>query len=65
MPEGHQGLHGFLYGEDGAEAHEGGSSYTFREVRPLGLLRTWTLTRCGIPCTAGLMQLIGRLSYAG
>lgn len=38
MPEGHQGLHGFLYGEDGAEAHEGGSSYTFREVRPLGLL---------------------------
>lgn len=33
VPEGHQGLHGFLYGEGGAEAHEGGSSYTFREAR--------------------------------
>lgn len=31
MPEGHQGLHGFLYGEGGAEAHDAGSSYTFRE----------------------------------
>ncbi|PRW61409.1 nifU chloroplastic isoform A [Chlorella sorokiniana] len=31
VPEGHQGLHGFLYGEGGAEAHEAGSSYTFRE----------------------------------
>lgn len=33
VPEGHQGLHGFLYGEGGAEAHDAGSSYTFREAR--------------------------------
>ncbi|GAB4813117.1 hypothetical protein N2152v2_000163 [Parachlorella kessleri] len=32
VPEGHKGLHSFLYGEGGAEAHEGGtSSYDFRE----------------------------------
>ena len=35
VPEGHRGLHSFLYGEGGAEAHEGAtSSYDFREVRP-------------------------------
>jgi hypothetical protein len=34
VPEGHQGLHGFLYGEGGAESEHGGSSgYAFREVR--------------------------------
>ena len=34
VPEGHKGLHGFLYGEGGAEAHDGPtSSYDFREVR--------------------------------
>lgn len=34
VPEGHAGLHGFLYGEGGAEAHDGGSSsYAVRQVR--------------------------------
>lgn len=32
VPEGHKGLHGFLYGEGGAEAHDSGSQYNFREV---------------------------------
>lgn len=33
VPEGHAGLHGFLYGEGGAEeAHGTGRGYTFREV---------------------------------
>ncbi len=33
VPEGHQGLHGFLYGQGGAEAHNAASqSYQFREV---------------------------------
>ncbi|KAL3160178.1 hypothetical protein ABBQ32_010944 [Trebouxia sp. C0010 RCD-2024] len=31
VPEGHKGLHGFLYGEGGAEAHDSGSQYNFRE----------------------------------
>lgn len=32
VPEGHKGLHGFLYGEGGAEAHDATSSgYSFRE----------------------------------
>ncbi|KAL4459185.1 hypothetical protein ABPG75_014050 [Micractinium tetrahymenae] len=32
VPEGHAGLHGFLYGEGGAEeAHGSGQSYAFRE----------------------------------
>jgi hypothetical protein len=33
VPEGHKGLHGFLYGEGGAERHESSSSYNFRQVR--------------------------------
>lgn len=33
VPEGHAGLHGFLYGEGGAEeAHSSERGYTFREV---------------------------------
>lgn len=32
VPEGHKGLHGFLYGEGGAEAHDSESQYNFREV---------------------------------
>ena len=32
VPEGHKGLHGFLYGEGGAEAHDSQSRYDFREV---------------------------------
>ena len=32
VPEGHKGLHGFLYGEGGAEAHDSESQYQFREV---------------------------------
>lgn len=32
VPEGHKGLHGFLYGEGGAEAHDSDSRYNFREV---------------------------------
>lgn len=31
VPEGHKGLHGFLYGEGGAEAHDSQSRYNFRE----------------------------------
>lgn len=30
VPEGHQGLHGLLYGEGGAEAHNASHSYDFR-----------------------------------
>lgn len=44
MPEGHQGLHGFLYGEGGAEAHDGGIGYTFREGEDDG---------CSLLATAG------------
>ena len=32
VPEGHKGLHGFLYGEGGAERHEA-QGYQFRKVR--------------------------------
>lgn len=32
VPEGHKGLHGFLYGEGGAEQHAVVSAYNFREV---------------------------------
>ena len=32
VPEGHKGLHGFLYGQGGAEAHDSQSRYNFREV---------------------------------
>ena len=32
VPEGHAGLHGFLYGDGGAEAHDS-AGYSFREVR--------------------------------
>ncbi|GMH45517.1 hypothetical protein BSKO_13474 [Bryopsis sp. KO-2023] len=31
VPEGHQGLHGFLYGDGGAEVHETSRGYQFRE----------------------------------
>ena len=34
VPEGHRGLHGFLYGESGAEVHEEADrDYQAREVR--------------------------------
>ena len=33
VPEGHKGLHGFLYGEGGAEAHDSDARYNFREVK--------------------------------
>ena len=33
VPEGHQGLHGFLYGEGGAEGEHDAAGYSFREVR--------------------------------
>jgi hypothetical protein len=32
VPEGHKGLHGFLYGDGGAEEHDSRSQYNFREV---------------------------------
>ena len=32
VPEGHKGLHGFLYGDGGAEEHDSQSQYSFREV---------------------------------
>ena len=33
VPEGHKGLHGFLYGEGGAEVHDGADrTYQSREV---------------------------------
>lgn len=31
VPEGHKGLHGFLYGDGGAEEHDSRSQYNFRE----------------------------------
>lgn len=31
VPEGHKGLHGFLYGEGGAEVHDFAQDYLFRE----------------------------------
>ncbi len=50
VPEGHQGLHGFLYGEGGAEAHDAGSSYTFREVMALPWLLPRMLRADGSTC---------------
>jgi len=38
VPEGHKGLHGFLYGEGGAEEHDSQSRYNFREVPVLLLI---------------------------
>jgi len=36
VPEGHKGLHGFLYGEAGAEVHDDeGQEYQSREVGAL------------------------------
>ena len=35
VPEGHKGLHGFLYGEGGAEEHDSGTRYRLRHVRRL------------------------------
>lgn len=36
VPEGHEGLHGFLYGEAGAEVHDDeGQEYQSREVGAL------------------------------
>ncbi len=33
VPEGHKGLHGYLYGEGGAEVHDGADrQYQSREV---------------------------------
>ena len=32
VPEGHKGLHGYLYGENGAEVHEQRSEYFFRQA---------------------------------
>ena len=32
VPEGHKGLHGFLYGDGGAEEHDS-RGYSFRHVR--------------------------------
>lgn len=39
VPEGHKGLHGFLYGEGGAEEHDSQSRYNFREVSAADLPR--------------------------
>ena len=51
VPEGHQGLHGFLYGEGGAEAHDGGIGYTFREVGAApGWRRQGLLQGCQCQC---------------
>lgn len=50
VPEGHQGLHGFLYGEGGAEAHDAGSSYTFREAR-------LPVASRGLVCAARLLSI--------
>ena len=41
VPEGHAGLHGFLYGDGGAEAHDS-AGYSFREVRA-EMLTTWSV----------------------
>ncbi len=42
VPEGHAGLHGFLYGDGGAEAHDS-AGYSFREVREPGSAGTVTV----------------------
>ncbi len=36
VPQEHQGLHGFLYGEGGAEAHDADDSYRLQQVIMLG-----------------------------
>ncbi|GFR52736.1 hypothetical protein Agub_g15288 [Astrephomene gubernaculifera] len=36
VPEAHKGLHGFLYGEGGAEEHDQGKSYTVRKEEDEG-----------------------------
>ena len=39
VPEGHKGLHGYLYGDGGAEVHDGADrQYQSREVRDVPAL---------------------------
>lgn len=45
VPEGHKGLHGFLYGEGGAEAHDS-TGYSFRDVRMTALSPPWPCSSC-------------------
>ena len=49
VPEGHKGLHGFLYGENGAEVHEQRSEYYFRQV---SLQEGLTNRACSTPVPA-------------
>jgi hypothetical protein len=65
VPEGHKGLHGFLYGEAGAEVHEETDrDYQARDVRHRTLeVLVFCLCTCssdfanGLVHTAGLSQL--------
>lgn len=52
VPEGHQGLHGFLYGEGGAEEHETNRGYAFREVGGASVVwgRAGVARVCSAPC---------------
>ena len=49
VPEGHKGLHGFLYGEGGAEVHDFARDYVLREVSSLRV----TLCFCCLPTDGG------------
>ena len=47
VPQEHQGLHGFLYGEGGAEAHDADAGYQMRQVCVIPQSRVCTeLTSC-------------------
>lgn len=48
VPEGHQGLHGFLYGSEGADVHDSTDDYEFRQVRGAG-------SRWGVELGGGLV----------
>jgi len=49
VPEGHKGLHGFLYGDGGAEVHDGADrQYQSREVHAT-LMLVVSLSRCMLP----------------
>ncbi len=50
VPEGHKGLHGFLYGEGGAEVHDGADKlYMSREVRGVVLATSQAELPCSMP----------------
>ena len=61
VPEGHKGLHGFLYGESGAEVHDQQSSYHFRQACTPFQTFQGSVFACLLNvymCTAGFTYLI-------